>query len=71
MVEILNELDCVDTRIWYLIFTILLVIVIRNVGDWFIFNIKSAPKKATVSKIEWFIGWVSLVLLIFIYLNYL
>lgn len=45
MVEILNELDCVDTRIWYLIFTILLVIAIRNVGDWFIFNIKSAPKK--------------------------
>ena len=62
-----NLLQAINVEI--LIISILVITVIRNVGDWFIYNLKPSPKQAQVSTIGWIIGWGALSALIYLYLN--
>lgn len=56
------------TTNWYsILLAFMSVIVIRNVGDWFIFNIKAVPKNSIVSGRGWLLGWLCLFLLLVVY----
>ena len=69
MSNILQYINVEDINVGALFISILVLLVVRNVGDWFIYNLKTVPKEAQVSKIGWFIGWTSLLILLYLYCN--
>ena len=59
-----TAIDYLGSIYYYIIIAILMVIVIRNIGDWFIYNAKGLPKEAMVTRNGWAVGWISLFVLI-------